>query len=372
MHKSLLLISRYIIIIATVSTQSTLSAMQPDDDNDWEDLGNIAADEGDLTTSPKQSSYAKPFDKLRTEGVVSGHGEEQTLSASRTTDDRLNADNDLKQPLLEHRSDSPSLIYTSKPTTPKSNTCVNPEYISITINAEVKDHKTPSMQEKQGNSAELIIDIKELENSLNTGQTRELFKAIENHNIGEVKKIIQLIKDPNEQIEGQSALGLAVNLANQSESNHKLYLPIIATILKHQNINVNVMERFTLIDHLTICRCRIYTTRKVFHAPPHIAAIAAENWPLAQLLLEHKTADIKARDQHGKTALHWAAHWTNPLAIQLLVDKGASIDALDNQQQLPCNYYNTDRDQTGEIESLITPKNRQLKSKSYCSCCCIQ
>jgi ankyrin repeat protein len=47
---------------------------------------------------------------------------------------------------------------------------------------------------------------------------------------------------------------------------------------------------------------------------------------IAQLLIAHG-ADVHFRDGAGSTALMWAAHSCNPRTVQLLVDKGADVNA---------------------------------------------
>jgi ankyrin repeat protein len=55
---------------------------------------------------------------------------------------------------------------------------------------------------------------------------------------------------------------------------------------------------------------------------------------LVELLLEHN-ADPKRRDRDQATALHFAAAAHLPRAVQLLLDKGAEVDAQDNLGNTP-------------------------------------
>lgn len=42
-------------------------------------------------------------------------------------------------------------------------------------------------------------------------------------------------------------------------------------------------------------------------------------------------ADVGAANEHGETALHWAAEWLRPAAVETLLELGAEPDALDSE-----------------------------------------
>ena len=69
--------------------------------------------------------------------------------------------------------------------------------------------------------------------------------------------------------------------------------------------------------------------------PLHYAARYNENPAVIQALLD-ASPDINAKDRGGKTSLHLAARYSdNPVAIQTLLDAGADINARDNSGRTP-------------------------------------
>ncbi|MFZ2055593.1 MAG: ankyrin repeat domain-containing protein [Candidatus Aminicenantales bacterium] len=64
---------------------------------------------------------------------------------------------------------------------------------------------------------------------------------------------------------------------------------------------------------------------------------AAEAGDLAKVktLLEKEPALVNARDENGRTPLHWAAQARHLDVLRYLVDKGAGLDALDNNGTAP-------------------------------------
>lgn len=50
---------------------------------------------------------------------------------------------------------------------------------------------------------------------------------------------------------------------------------------------------------------------------------------LSRLLTEHEI-DINAQDKFGWTLLHWASEWGDINGIQLLIDRGADVNIMNN------------------------------------------
>ena len=76
-----------------------------------------------------------------------------------------------------------------------------------------------------------------------------------------------------------------------------------------------------------------------------IASLAAADHPLAQaaknkdkaairLLLKQKL-DVNAPLADGATALHWAAHWDDVETVDLLIERGASVNVANDYGATP-------------------------------------
>ena len=55
--------------------------------------------------------------------------------------------------------------------------------------------------------------------------------------------------------------------------------------------------------------------------------------PVPRRLVD-KWAYVNAKDNYGRTSLHWVAEQGHKTVVQMLVDKGPSIDARDNDRQI--------------------------------------
>ena len=62
---------------------------------------------------------------------------------------------------------------------------------------------------------------------------------------------------------------------------------------------------------------------------------AAARHPVIAELLIAKGADVDAVDNRGKTPLHWAARWQNPEVAELLIANAANINVVDNRGKTP-------------------------------------
>ncbi|MCC6005912.1 MAG: ankyrin repeat domain-containing protein, partial [Thermofilum sp.] len=63
----------------------------------------------------------------------------------------------------------------------------------------------------------------------------------------------------------------------------------------------------------------------LLNTPLHLAALV-DNWEVAELLIE-KGAYVNARNNRGWTPLHIAAYWNYPELAELLIEKGADVNA---------------------------------------------
>ena len=63
-------------------------------------------------------------------------------------------------------------------------------------------------------------------------------------------------------------------------------------------------------------------------------AVLEKRFDLVKILLEHG-GDPKLEDHEGSTALHFAAQAHLPEIVQLLIDKGALVDARDHLKNTP-------------------------------------
>jgi ankyrin repeat protein len=75
-----------------------------------------------------------------------------------------------------------------------------------------------------------------------------------------------------------------------------------------------------------------------FEASPIHRAVQYGHDNLVSLLLGHKV-NINSTDQSlGRTALHYAAEYNRPTLAKLLIQKGATVDAVDNAGEV-CVVY---------------------------------
>ncbi|KAI6372679.1 hypothetical protein MCOR25_003644 [Pyricularia grisea] len=54
-----------------------------------------------------------------------------------------------------------------------------------------------------------------------------------------------------------------------------------------------------------------------------------------ELLLGHSSIDLSARDEEGRTALHLASYYRNAETAKLLIERGADVNARDDNQETP-------------------------------------
>lgn len=65
-----------------------------------------------------------------------------------------------------------------------------------------------------------------------------------------------------------------------------------------------------------------------------IAAASRNNSDLVKLLLDHNW-DVNARDDNGETALHMAAEYNHPSIMELLIGRGADCNSRNNREETP-------------------------------------
>ena len=58
---------------------------------------------------------------------------------------------------------------------------------------------------------------------------------------------------------------------------------------------------------------------------------------ISEILIK-KGADVNAKNQYDGTPLHWAIHTNNPDKMMLLLSKGANVDAKDNKGRTPLHW----------------------------------
>lgn len=127
------------------------------------------------------------------------------------------------------------------------------------------------------------------------GSYEDFFIAIRNDNSGEVSALLQRGFDPNTR-DSKGQPGLTVAMQEQSPKAAKL-------LLAQPRIDVNALNQAA-------------------ESPLMIAALKGD-LPACQLLLAHG-AQVNLT---GWSPLHYAATGPNPQVVQLLLDRGAAVDA---------------------------------------------
>jgi ankyrin repeat protein len=92
-------------------------------------------------------------------------------------------------------------------------------------------------------------------------------------------------------------------------------------------------------------------------SPEHDYAIS-KRVRILELLLE-KGADISAIDSENKTALHYAASMNNLWSANLLIEKGAMIMQKDNHNKTPLDYATSD-----EMRKLLKQSGRTIRGQA--------
>lgn len=82
-----------------------------------------------------------------------------------------------------------------------------------------------------------------------------------------------------------------------------------------------------------------------------------------KMLLEKDPKLVNAKDETGRTPLHWACRGVHPDVVKFLVEKGADINALDNNQIAPLHSIAA-RGHT-EAAELLIKKGAQINIKDY-------
>jgi ankyrin repeat protein len=81
--------------------------------------------------------------------------------------------------------------------------------------------------------------------------------------------------------------------------------------------------------------------------------------------LLNANADINAKDKNGDTPLHIAAEWHNVFCVQVLVDNGADINAENNKGDTPLNAaicYNYSKQDMLEVVKILVAAGYQGKT----------
>lgn len=76
------------------------------------------------------------------------------------------------------------------------------------------------------------------------------------------------------------------------------------------------------------------SSRNEFKVSPLHSACATSNLKMAELLIQ-KGADVNAKQMHGVTPIHSAAHNGQTALVQLLIDNNAEINAIMDNGQTP-------------------------------------
>lgn len=164
--------------------------------------------------------------------------------------------------------------------------------------------------------------------------------AIKNQNIPQTKPInirgkggdtlTLLPPNPDENIIGESALHQKVRLSlAQNDGPDKLFELKYKEEPKVTNLQIAAWQdevetaRFLLANHATVD----LKSPQLQNTALHFAALSGSTTVINLLL--SKGADINAKNRNRKTPLFWAIRQENEEAIIVLLDNGAKIDALD-------------------------------------------
>ncbi|XP_046649308.1 serine/threonine-protein phosphatase 6 regulatory ankyrin repeat subunit A-like [Daphnia pulicaria] len=88
-------------------------------------------------------------------------------------------------------------------------------------------------------------------------------------------------------------------------------------------------------------------------SPLHVAATQSDGDAMFDLLLAHDKINVDDVDEHGFTALHWAALASNVIAVQKLLEKGANPNAVGKSGDSPLHVAATQRDGIPIIDLLL-------------------
>lgn len=162
-----------------------------------------------------------------------------------------------------------------------------------------------------------------MHNSIPTSLDELLFEAVRDKDAREVKVLLELGATPLwQEADGTTALHYAAMLEDTE---------ILANLLSHPRIRINHPDE----DGITAL---------------HKAAQAGRTGAI-ETLAAHAGIDIDARDIWGATPLMTAAHHGKTAAVTVLKKKGADINARDNSQRTAMHYAVT-RDYLETLQEL--------------------
>lgn len=70
-------------------------------------------------------------------------------------------------------------------------------------------------------------------------------------------------------------------------------------------------------------------------------AVQKENYNMVKILIEKHGFDVNSKSKLGLTPLHIACCHNNIEMVKLLVEKGADVNARDNDGDMPIDYADT-------------------------------
>ncbi|XP_046651126.1 serine/threonine-protein phosphatase 6 regulatory ankyrin repeat subunit B-like [Daphnia pulicaria] len=180
------------------------------------------------------------------------------------------------------------------------------------------------------------------------------------------KMVQHLLKDPTNADPttrdpfGRSALLFAAMFTMKME--------IIDSLLAHPKVKVNdVDEDGRTALHSAAGVSNAIAVRKLIEkganpnivdkngtSPLHLAAQQRDDYEIIDLLLAHPKVNVDDVDGEGHTALHFAIHTSNVIAVQKFIDKGANPNILDKEGLLsPLHVAAQQRDGNPMIDLLL-------------------